>query len=364
MIFIFIEHLGKYYDNMGGTNNMIHIAKDLKLKGLDVTVVIQNFLLNQNVLGDKKFYQGMFKIFEGIKVLECGKILDTNILEYFVSNLNMKPTDTIIATLRQYIIIFENFTKNIIIYVHGGGENHMKHFHPLIRLEDMKYDYPVIFYDKLWLSTTKIRKNINIDDKYLVYPYFTIHESLYPTAIKCNSSNKSDKICYYEQKNKYEFELIHEKLKKNVWWLNENSLEQNIKILNKTKFFFAYDIHSLFVNFGLLLRNNIVIPKYQNLSKSEFMEFYKKDSKRQNDKFFEILDKYLIYIENDDELFNLKYIEFEEATECLFDELINKFHTSKFATYKDLNNDTIMRLGDMINNIDSDKYLRVSMIEK
>lgn len=364
MIFIFIEHLGKYYDNMGGTNNIIHIAKYLKLKGFEITVVIQNFLLNKNVIDDVKFYKNMFSVFENIKVIECGRIKDENICDFFVTKLNMKSDDVIIATLRQYIRIFENFTKNILIYVHGGGENHMKYFYPLIRLEDMSYDYPIIFYDNLWLSTIKIKKNVNIDEKYLIFPFFTVHELLYPTAQKYNLNNKSDRLCYCEQKNKYGFELIHNKLQKNTWRLDENSLEQNIKILNKTKFFFAYDIHSLFVNFGLLLRNNIVIPKYKDMSKKEFMSFYKIDSKRQNGAFFQILEKYLIYIENDDDLFNLKYIEFDESTDHLFDELINKFHTTKFTSYKELNDDTITRLGDMINDLNSDKYLRVSMLER
>jgi hypothetical protein len=35
-IFVFIEHFNKYYDNMGGPNNMFHICKELKNNGFDV----------------------------------------------------------------------------------------------------------------------------------------------------------------------------------------------------------------------------------------------------------------------------------------------------------------------------------------
>ena len=63
----------------------------------------------------------MFNIFNNIKILSCDDISPANICNFFVSKLKISKSDIIIGTLKQYIDIFENFTENIIIYVHGGG---------------------------------------------------------------------------------------------------------------------------------------------------------------------------------------------------------------------------------------------------
>ncbi len=363
MIFVFVEHGSKYYDNVGGIFNMINICKDLKLKGIDVTLVFQNFILKENILEEKKAYENMFNIFDNIVVLKCDHIHPNNICDYFVSQLNMKKSDIIICTLKQYIDIFEKFTQNILIYVHGGGEWHMKNFYPLINFQNRKHNYPVIFYDSYWLSTIKIKENTEYDTNYLIFPFFSVHPNLYPTAQKCSIDIKFDRSCYYIQKNKYKFPSIHKNDNK-IFYLQLYSLEQNIKLLSKTKFFYAYDIHSLYVNFALLLRNNIVIPKYQSMNKNEFMEFYKNDSKRNNDIFYKILEKYLIYIEKKEDLDNIKYIPFDETVEYLFDNLINKFHTDKYNNYKEMNDNTISKLIKMINNLDDNKYFRLNMIDE
>jgi hypothetical protein len=361
-IYIFIEHLPKYYDNMGGANNMINIGKDLKNNGFDVRLFIQNSILKQNVTEEKKYYQNMYKIFNDIQILDFKNINDKNICDHFILKCDIKKEDIIIATLKQYIDIFENFTKNILIYVHGGGETHMKYFHPLINSKNTKFNYPVIFYDNYWLTTVKIKNGITIDDNFLIFPYFTVHQDLLSLYNKCNINNKWDRSCFHRQKNKYEFELIHND--KIIELNNNNSLSQNIKILYRTKFLYEYDIHSLYVNFALLLKNNIIIPKYKNMNKNEFMIFYMKDSKRQNNSFFELLNKYSHYIENIDDLNNIKYIEFNETPEYLFDQLINKFHTDKFNSYQDMNNNIIHRLGLLLNNFEADNYLRIMMLQE
>lgn len=356
-VFIFIEHINKYYDNMGGAFNMINIGNSLKKKGIDTKIIIQNCILNQNVLEENKYYKDILKIFSDISVIDCTKVD----IRDFYTKINITANDIVIATLKQYIDLFQDITKNIIIYVHGGGENHMKYLSPLLDTHLIAQHYPVIFYDKYWFSTSKIKSNVQIDVKNVVFPYFSVHPDLLPTAQKCCISNKKDRKCQYIQKNKYKLKYIHNE--NQDFDLNDNSQTQNIRILNKTKFMFGYDIHSLYINFAILLRNNIIIPKYKNMSKDEFLDFYKKDSKRQNDEFFVLLKKYLHYVEDEKDLDNLQYIEIKESTEYLFDELINKFHTANFKSYKDMNDDTIDRLIQLFNNIDGEEYLRVSMIE-
>jgi hypothetical protein len=289
-------------------------------------------------------------------ILDCH--LENDICNYFINKCNMQNSDIIIATLKQYIDIFEIFTNNILIYIHGGGDGYMKYLHPLIDVKKFKYNYPIIFYDNYWGSCVNIYQKYTIKDENLIFPYFTVCDSLFELSLKCELYNKKNYKCFYIRKNKYDLKFIHDN---KCVDLQHFSLEKCLKILNQTKFIYLYDVHSLYINFAILLRNNIIIPKYKNMNKKEFIDFYKKDSNRKNDIFFYLFDKYLHYIEDENQI--IEYINIEETHDYLFDGLINKFHTTKFNSYKHMNKNTIDRLIYLLNNLNDDKYLRTNMIE-
>jgi hypothetical protein len=359
-IYVLIEHSLKYYDNIGGVNNMFNICHELKNIGHDVTIIIQNFI-KKNSLNEKtmKFIKCMNKIFDNYIILDCIDIDYDKLLEYYVQKINIKKEDIIIVTLWDYIKLFQNYNQNLIIYIHGGSEMYMKLHHPMNFIQHINHNFPIIFYDDYWKSISldkyNIKNNKKFDDEYLIFTYFTVNDRLKKNI---SSETKNLDSCFHIQKNKYNFNLIHDHF--NSIHLNNYNLDKSLNILEKTKFFYAYDIHSLYVNFALILKNNIIIPQYKNMNKDEFIDFYKKDSNRQNNKFYDILKKYLIYVENTEKLNIMEYIEFDETHDYLFDNLINKFHGFKFNSYEELNKDTISRLSKLINdtnNKNTNKYL-------
>ena len=42
---------------------------------------------------------------------------------------------------------------------------------------------------------------VNIEEKNILFPYFTIHDDLLPTALKCKIETKKNYSCFYVQKN-------------------------------------------------------------------------------------------------------------------------------------------------------------------
>lgn len=357
-IYVLIEHSLKYYDNIGGVNNMFNICNELKNRGFDVKIIIQNFI-KKNPINNQtlKFADCMKNVFNDITMIDCINIKKEELLNYYIKKSNIQKEDIIIATLWDYIDFLQDYNQNILIYIHGGSDGYIKNHHPITFIDKIKYNFPIIYYDSFWknqITNHNYKKLLNIkEDKYTIFTYFTVNKFLIEKKIL----KKTLDSCFHIQKNKYNFKLIHNIM--NSIHLNMHSLDKSLLILAKTKFFYAYDIHSLYVNFALILHNNIIIPKYKNMSKSEFMEFYKQDSKRNNEFFYDILNKYLIYIETEEDMKNIKYIEFEEEYEYLFDNLINKFHNLNFKSYIDLNNDTINRLSDLIYNLNLNDYLRV-----
>jgi hypothetical protein len=83
------------------------------------------------------------------------------------------------------------------------------------------------------------------------------------------------------------------------------SLPLDLLFTPVTKITLNYDLQlGMSTNDPTLFRN-----LSQNMNKDEFIEFYKRDSNRENEEFYALLSKYLIYVESDEQRKNIKYID-------------------------------------------------------